>query len=211
MAGQGQKETKNHVRCHGSFRRKRPWYPHRHGHTTTITSRRPNDPRQHPRQWRAVARRGLLAVPPPGDHGCGPVARSRAGAIVRATHGMHPMRHYRCRRPAELAGTATAREPDRGAMAVSAGIDRLRIAPGRGWAHRSGERASSARRGLGRISGLPAAWAVLTRSNATPTAIGYPVSASGDDRCGGGSSSQGLVVLRRRGRSRQAGSSRRCR
>jgi hypothetical protein len=29
------------------------------------------------------------------------------------------VRHYRCRCPAELAGTATAREPDRGAMAVS--------------------------------------------------------------------------------------------
>jgi hypothetical protein len=29
----GQKETKIHVRCHGSFRRNRPWYPPRHEHT----------------------------------------------------------------------------------------------------------------------------------------------------------------------------------
>jgi hypothetical protein len=35
----GQKETKNHVRCHGSFRRNRPWYPPRHEHTTTISGR----------------------------------------------------------------------------------------------------------------------------------------------------------------------------
>jgi hypothetical protein len=31
-----------------------------------------------------------------------------------------------------------------------------------------------ARRGLGRISRLPAVGAILTRSNAIPTAIGYP-------------------------------------
>jgi hypothetical protein len=31
----------------------------------------------------------------------------------------HGARHHWCRRPAELAGTAAAREPDRGAMAVS--------------------------------------------------------------------------------------------
>jgi hypothetical protein len=28
MTASGQKETKNHVRCHGSFRRKQPWRPH---------------------------------------------------------------------------------------------------------------------------------------------------------------------------------------
>jgi hypothetical protein len=66
-----------------------------------------------------VARRVLLAVPPPGYPERGPLARSRAGAIVRSAHGVHSMRYHRCRRPAELAGTATAREPDRGAMAVS--------------------------------------------------------------------------------------------
>jgi hypothetical protein len=91
----------------------------RHEHTTTIPSRRPNDPRQHARQRRAVARCVLLAVPPPGDLERRPVARPRAGADIRAAHGLHPVRHRRCRRPAELAGTATAGEPDRGAMAVS--------------------------------------------------------------------------------------------
>src|ERR1700687_1270825 len=93
-----------------------------------------------------------------------------AGSIV------HPMWDHWGRRPAELAGTAVAREPDRGAMAVSpqrralrlvaarghrgdhAGawlhrrgapgfsgvpaVDRLRIAPGRGWARRPAGRKS---------------------------------------------------------------------
>jgi hypothetical protein len=48
-----------------------------------------------------------------------PVARSRAGADVRAAHGVHPMRHHRRRRAAELAGTAAARVPDRAAMAMN--------------------------------------------------------------------------------------------
>jgi hypothetical protein len=105
-SGVGQKETKNHVRCHGSFRRKRPWYPPRHEHTTTIASRTADDPRQRARQRRAVARRVLLAVPPPGDLERRSVARSHGSAIVRPTHGLHPVRHHRCRRPAELAGAA---------------------------------------------------------------------------------------------------------
>jgi hypothetical protein len=46
-AGLGQNEPSKRVRCGGSFRRNRPWYPHRHEHTTTIPSRRPNDTRQH--------------------------------------------------------------------------------------------------------------------------------------------------------------------
>jgi hypothetical protein len=141
----GQKETKNHVRCHGSFRRKQSWRPHSqdraeycpskvrqaaprraggrsacvlehdpcvsiarplsahqrgcNGHgagaqcacpapasrsdslhqsdrpADAIPSRRPNDPRQHARQRRAVARRVVLAVPPPGDLECRSVVR----------------------------------------------------------------------------------------------------------------------------------------
>src|SRR6202795_1531216 len=39
--------------------------------------------------------------------------------MVRPAHGVYAVRNHRCRRPTELAGTATAREPDRGAMAVS--------------------------------------------------------------------------------------------
>jgi hypothetical protein len=35
---------------------------------------------------------------------CGPVVRSRASAIVRATYGVHPVRNHRCRRTAELEG-----------------------------------------------------------------------------------------------------------
>jgi hypothetical protein len=57
----------------------------------------------------------LLAVPPPGDPERGPLARSRAGAIVRAAHGLHPVGNHRCRCAAELAGATGAREPDRGA------------------------------------------------------------------------------------------------
>jgi hypothetical protein len=52
----------------------------------------------------------VLAVPPPGDHERGPVARSRASAIVRPPHGLHPLRHHRCRRPAELAAATGAAE-----------------------------------------------------------------------------------------------------
>jgi hypothetical protein len=33
----------------GSFRRKRPWYPRRHEHTTTISARPADDARQHMR------------------------------------------------------------------------------------------------------------------------------------------------------------------
>ena len=65
----------NHV-SDGSFRRKRPWYPPRHEHTTTIPGRRPDDPRQHARQRRAVARRvcwqchhrAILSADPWPDH-----------------------------------------------------------------------------------------------------------------------------------------------
>ena len=45
-----------------------------------------------------------LAVPPPDDLERRAVARSRASAIVRPAHGLHPVRHHRRRRPAELAG-----------------------------------------------------------------------------------------------------------
>jgi hypothetical protein len=38
------------------------------------------------------------------------MARSRAGASVRPAHGVHPLRHHRCRRPAELAGATGAAE-----------------------------------------------------------------------------------------------------
>jgi hypothetical protein len=93
----------------------------RHEHTTTIHGRRPNDPRQHARQRRAVARRVLLAVPPPGDPERGPVARSRTSAIVRPTHGVHPVRNHRRGRPAELAGaTGAAERRWHRAMAMSA-------------------------------------------------------------------------------------------
>ena len=72
-------------------------------------SNRADDPRQHARQRRAVARRVVLAVPPSGDPERGPVARSRASAIVRPAHGVHPLWHHRRGCAAELAGTA-ARE-----------------------------------------------------------------------------------------------------
>jgi hypothetical protein len=85
-------------------------YPPRHEHTTTISGRPAHDPRQHARQRRAVARGVVLAVPPPGDPERRPVARSHASAIVRPAHGVHPVRHRRCRRPAELAGTTGAAE-----------------------------------------------------------------------------------------------------
>jgi hypothetical protein len=106
----GQLPPPNHVSDGGSFRRKRPWYPHRHEHTTTIPTRRPNDPRQHARQWRAVARRVLLAVPPPGNPERRSVARSRAGADIRPAYGVHPLRNHRCRRSAELARATGAAE-----------------------------------------------------------------------------------------------------
>jgi hypothetical protein len=98
-----------------------PWhcwgeYPPRHEHTTTISGRPADDPRQHARQRRAVAR---LAVPPPGDPERRPVARSRASAIVRPTHGLHPLRNHRC--PAELArATGAAERRWHCGMAVSA-------------------------------------------------------------------------------------------
>jgi hypothetical protein len=104
----------------------------RHEHTTTISGRAANDPRQHARQRRAVARRVLLAVPPPGDPERRSVARSRISAIVWPTHGVHPVRNHRCRCPAELAGATGAGEPDRRAMAMSLNAEqRDRHGPGR--------------------------------------------------------------------------------
>jgi hypothetical protein len=58
---------------------------------------RPDDPRQHARQRRAVAGRVVLVVPPPYDPERGIVARSRAGVGVRAAH-VYLMRHRRRRR-----------------------------------------------------------------------------------------------------------------
>jgi hypothetical protein len=72
-------------------------------HEPTIASRTADDTRQHARQRRAVAQRVLLAVPSPGGPQRGHLARSLASAIVRPAHGLHPVRHHRCRRPAELA------------------------------------------------------------------------------------------------------------
>jgi hypothetical protein len=105
MSGSGQKETKNQVRCHGSFRRKRPWRP---------------------------------------------LGNMRANG-VRSLDVSIPV------------------VPD--------------FAPGRDGARRR------------EVSGA----SVLTRSNATPTAIGYPVSTSGDDECdiaGLGSAAAWPVVAR---------------
>jgi hypothetical protein len=110
MSGLGQLPPPNHVSDDGSFRRKRPWYPHRHEHTTTIPGRAADDTGQHTRQRRAVPGGVILAVPPPDDPERGPVARSRASASVRPAHGLHPLRHRRCRRPAELAGATGAAE-----------------------------------------------------------------------------------------------------
>jgi hypothetical protein len=62
-----------------------------------------DDPRQHARQRRTVARSVVLAVPPPGDPERGQLARRRASAIVRPAHGLHPVRHHRCGCAAELA------------------------------------------------------------------------------------------------------------
>jgi hypothetical protein len=42
--------------------------PPEHRHTTTISVRAADDPRQHAHQRRAGARRVLLAVPPSGDY-----------------------------------------------------------------------------------------------------------------------------------------------
>jgi hypothetical protein len=48
------------------------------------------------------------------------MARSRASAIARPAHGLHPVRHHRCRRPAELAGaTGAAQRHWHCAMAMS--------------------------------------------------------------------------------------------
>jgi hypothetical protein len=58
----------------------------------------------------AVALRVLLAVPPPCDLERRPLARSRASASVRPAHGLRSLRHYRCRRPAELARATGAAE-----------------------------------------------------------------------------------------------------
>jgi hypothetical protein len=91
-----------------------PWhcwreYPPRHEQPTT--GRAADDTGQYACQRRAVARRVLLAVPPPGGPERGQLARSCASASVRPAHGLHPLRHHRCRRPAELAERRECRHP----------------------------------------------------------------------------------------------------
>jgi hypothetical protein len=51
--------------------------------------------RQHARQRRAVSRRIVLELPPPGHHERQSVARSRTGADLRPAHGVHPLLHRR--------------------------------------------------------------------------------------------------------------------
>jgi hypothetical protein len=68
-------------------RRTQLGYSPRHEHTTVISGGA-NDAGQHARQRRAVARRAVLAVPPPGDPEHRPLARSRAGTDIRPAHGM---------------------------------------------------------------------------------------------------------------------------
>jgi hypothetical protein len=68
----GQNEPSKHVCDGGRFRRNRPWYPRRHEHTTTISGRPGDDPRQYARQRRAVARGVVLGVPPSDDHEADP-------------------------------------------------------------------------------------------------------------------------------------------
>jgi hypothetical protein len=85
---------------------------------STENARRHNQTDPLPR--RAVARRVLLAVPPPGDPERRPLARSRAGADIRLPHGVHPVRNHRCRCPAELArATGGAERRWHRAMAMS--------------------------------------------------------------------------------------------
>jgi hypothetical protein len=53
---------------------------------------------------------GRGVVLQPGDPERRSLARSCASAVVRPAHGLHPLRHHRCRRPAELAGATGAAE-----------------------------------------------------------------------------------------------------
>ena len=104
-AGVGHQETPNHVSDDGSFRRKRPCYPYRHwAHDCDLRPGLQNVPRQHARQRRAIARRVLLAVPPPGDlerrpfrtqHCCASRCETKPGIwsrlpLSQATRTYHP-------------------------------------------------------------------------------------------------------------------------
>jgi hypothetical protein len=71
-----------------------PWhcwgeYPPRHEHTTAISGRAANDPRQHARQRRAVARGVVPPMPPSGGAERRSVARRHAGTNIRPAHGVH--------------------------------------------------------------------------------------------------------------------------
>jgi hypothetical protein len=61
------------------------------------------------------SRHSLRHARRPGPGGGG------AGADVRTAHGVYEVRDHRRRRPAELAGAASAGEPDRRAMAMIPG------------------------------------------------------------------------------------------
>jgi hypothetical protein len=117
ISAQGESETPNQVSDGGSFRRNRPWYLT--GMSTRLRSQA--GPPMTLGNMRANGVRSLAVSCHLCHHeavvSAEPVARSRASASVRPAHGVHRVRHHRCRRAAELAGATGAGEPDRRAMA----------------------------------------------------------------------------------------------
>ena len=77
-----------------------------------------DDARQHAPQRCAVARGQVRALSPRGRDQCRRLRRGRCCAVLRSAHGVHLLRHHRRRRAAQLERAATAREPDRLAVAM---------------------------------------------------------------------------------------------
>ena len=92
-------------------------YNRQNGSQAPQRTDRAHDARKYARQRRAIARRVPLGMPPQDDHERRPMARSRAGADVRAADGLVRIeRPCLPRRGHIKAGAAAAREPDRGAV-----------------------------------------------------------------------------------------------
>jgi hypothetical protein len=78
-----------------------------------------DDAGEHAGAGRALVIRVVPTLPPRRGAQRRPIRRGLVGAGLRATHGVHRLRHHRRRRATELARASTAGELDRSAVALS--------------------------------------------------------------------------------------------
>jgi hypothetical protein len=88
MSGAGQKQTKNYVRCHGSFRRKQPWRPHSQRSRRTL--REQGEAGRPAPRWRPVCQHAFsLSAHQWGRQGHGAGAQCACAALASRSDSPH--------------------------------------------------------------------------------------------------------------------------